>query len=66
MFDTKDINYLKIPSQRCYYRGNRNSPDHEKKYQLSSNYWFELSMRFLTALIFEVSKFNNIKYYKLH
>jgi hypothetical protein len=38
----------------CQYRGYRNSPHHEKKYDLSPQYWHVFTARLAFVVVFEV------------
>jgi len=38
----------------CQYRGYRNSPQHEKKYDLSPQYWHVFAARLAFVVVFEV------------
>lgn len=40
----------------CYYSGKRYPPEHPKKYQLTTEYWFEITIKFIFAILFEVIK----------
>ncbi|KAF2902281.1 hypothetical protein ILUMI_03902 [Ignelater luminosus] len=56
-----DVDEFKSDSHRemaalnrtCYYRGDRYPPEHHNRYERTANYWYELSIRFLVAVIFE-------------
>lgn len=48
---------LKPDIDICYYTGKRNPPDHPKKYELTDDYWYEISLKFLFAVLFEVATF---------
>ncbi|CAG9856607.1 unnamed protein product [Phyllotreta striolata] len=37
----------------CYYPGRRYPPDHPRKYQLTTEYWHLLGIRFMIVVIFE-------------
>lgn len=45
---------LKI-AKSCFYQGNRYPPNHTLKYQHREDYWFNLAIKFLIVVIFEVS-----------
>lgn len=58
-FNTAD--YPKLPDvvddtniTKCYYTGQRYPPDHPQKYQLTDGYWYEITIKFLFAVLFEV------------
>lgn len=38
----------------CQYRGYRNPPTHEKKYDLSPQYWHVFAARLAFVVVFEV------------
>lgn len=38
----------------CQYRGYRNPPNHEKKYDLSPQYWHVFAARLAFVVVFEV------------
>jgi hypothetical protein len=46
----------------CYYPGKRYPPDHPEKYELTDDHWYNLTIKFLTVVIFEVSK-DEFKFY---
>ncbi|XP_068912483.1 anoctamin-4-like isoform X2 [Tenebrio molitor] len=37
----------------CYYPGKRYPPDHTEKYELTDDHWYNLTIKFLTVVIFE-------------
>lgn len=45
---------LKI-AKSCFYQGHRYPPNHPLKYQHREDYWFNLAIKFLIVVIFEVS-----------
>jgi hypothetical protein len=54
-FGTNDL--LEITgsnSTLCYYRALRYPPDHPKKYELTTQYWYEIGIRLLCVIAFEV------------
>lgn len=40
----------------CYYTAKRYPPEHPKKYQLTTEYWYEITIKFIFAILFEVIK----------
>ncbi|KAJ3619831.1 hypothetical protein MTP99_005485 [Tenebrio molitor] len=53
-FGTNDL--LEITgsnSTLCYYRALRYPPDHPKKYELTTQYWYEIGIRLLCVIAFE-------------
>lgn len=43
-------------STLCYYKANRYPPYHPQKYQLTPDFWYEIGMRLVCVIIFEVKK----------
>lgn len=45
----------------CLYQGRRYPPDHRNKYELTGDFWYLLTFRFVIVLAFEVTiKHSNI------
>jgi hypothetical protein len=70
VYDMRDHNAEITPEARinrinnsslCYYKGLRFPPDHPKKYQLTPSFWYEMGMRLVCVIVFEV---DNIKIYR--
>ncbi|KAK5650848.1 hypothetical protein RI129_001877 [Pyrocoelia pectoralis] len=54
VFDPKDFEGSATTNhEACYYRGQRNPPGSQEQYELSSHFWYETSVRFMVAIIFE-------------
>ncbi|CAH1107120.1 unnamed protein product [Psylliodes chrysocephalus] len=54
-FDIRDFVFFetKQVQEWCYYPGRRYPPDHPRKYQVTTDYWFMLGLRFSVVVIFE-------------
>ncbi|CAH1381572.1 unnamed protein product [Tenebrio molitor] len=52
-YGDSDMLVYENKSTLCYYRASRYPPDHPQKYELTSQYWFEVGMRLLCVILFE-------------
>lgn len=41
----------------CYYSALRHPPDHPQKYELTNDYWYQIGVRLLCVIVFEVGIF---------
>ena len=58
MKDTLKLNDVKLRDNNstiCHYTALRYPPDHPRKYELTNEYWFQIGMRLLCVIVFEVS-----------
>ncbi|XP_018564511.1 anoctamin-4-like [Anoplophora glabripennis] len=52
-FVRSDIDSTSESGAICYYPGKRYPPDHPNKYELTTDYWYMLAMKFLAIVLFE-------------